>query len=119
MRSMSCFGVAVPNFFWKACSISQQAAKGAGLPWERWALPAGRAQRAPPIGRRLATCPTIEIRTYPDLAGFAREPGRYTARAAARSSSALNSQPMRAMMARKYIHTRSAMPAPMDPYITL
>jgi hypothetical protein len=37
----------------------------------------------------------------------------------ARSNSALNSQPIRAMMARTYIHTNSAMPAPTEPYITL
>ena len=36
-----------------------------------------------------------------------------------RSYSALNSQPSRAMAASRYIHTSSAIPAPMEPYITL
>ena len=39
--------------------------------------------------------------------------------ASARSYSALNSQPMSAITAIRYIHTKSAIPAPTDPYITL
>jgi len=39
--------------------------------------------------------------------------------AAARSYSALNSQPIRAITAIRYIHTSRAMPAPTEPYITL
>src|SRR5262249_46174622 len=38
---------------------------------------------------------------------------------AARSYSALNSQPMSAIKATRYIQTISAMPVPIDPYITL
>src|SRR6185503_18536414 len=40
-------------------------------------------------------------------------------RAALRSNSALNSQPIRATKAITYIHTSSAIPAPIDPYMTL
>jgi hypothetical protein len=40
-------------------------------------------------------------------------------RPAALSYSALNSQPISAITAIKYIHTSSAMPAPTEPYITL
>lgn len=36
-----------------------------------------------------------------------------------RSYSALNSQPISAIAEIRYIHTSSAMPAPMEPYITL
>jgi hypothetical protein len=48
-----------------------------------------------------------------------KPPPPYPSDPDARSYCALNSHPMSASTAIRYIHTSSAMPAPTDPYITL
>ena len=82
--------------------------------------PASRAYRLRPIAPLSAQSPPASIK---ESIGKPRAPVRNAAYPTVsfpkRSYSALNSQPSSAMAATRYIHTSSAMLAPMLPYITL